>query len=87
MLTQGFPESYMMNFDAHTYEAMYGAGWGNARHYARVLLKDARLWREPVGLLRRYRRAGVSGDPRGRVHDYRQQPGTRTAHTAPAGAA
>ena len=22
---------------------------GNARHYARVLRKDARLWREPVG--------------------------------------
>ena len=26
VLTQGFPESCMMNFDAHTYEAMYGAG-------------------------------------------------------------
>lgn len=26
VLTQGFPESYMLNFDAHTYEIMYGAG-------------------------------------------------------------
>lgn len=24
--TQGFPESYMQNFDAHTYECMYAAG-------------------------------------------------------------
>lgn len=26
VLTQGFPESYMKNFNGHTYEAMYGAG-------------------------------------------------------------
>lgn len=26
ILTQGFPESYMQNFDGETYDAMYGAG-------------------------------------------------------------
>lgn len=26
LLTQGFPESYMRNFNGHTYEAMYSAG-------------------------------------------------------------